>query len=140
LYSSATLKSGVRLAPGSGSWSNLSDRNVKTGVVPLDEAAVLAKVEVLPLSEWSYAAQGTAIRHIGPMAQDFYSAFRVGEDDRHIATVDEDGVALAAIKALSAQVRAQRTELTQRNRELGALQRRVDALASAVARLANPPR
>jgi len=28
-------------------------------------------------------------------------AFRVGEDDRHITSIDEDGVALAAIKALN---------------------------------------
>jgi regulator of replication initiation timing len=37
------------------------------------------------------------------MAQDFYAAFGVGEDDRHITSVDEDGVALAAIKALAVE-------------------------------------
>jgi cell division protein FtsB len=37
------------------------------------------------------------------MAQDFYAAFGVGEDDRHITSIDEDGVALAAIKALHAE-------------------------------------
>ena len=34
------------------------------------------------------------------MAQDFYAAFGAGIDDRHVASIDEDGVALAAIKAL----------------------------------------
>ena len=34
------------------------------------------------------------------MAQDFYAAFGVGEDDKHIATIDADGVALAAIQGL----------------------------------------
>jgi hypothetical protein len=38
------------------------------------------------------------------MAQDFRRAFGLGEDDRHIAVVDEEGVALAAIKALETQV------------------------------------
>ncbi|PYX88185.1 MAG: hypothetical protein DMG67_17760, partial [Acidobacteria bacterium] len=42
-----------------------------------------------------------AIRHIGPMAQDFYAAFHVGEDDRHITQVDEGGVAFAAIQGLN---------------------------------------
>ena len=37
------------------------------------------------------------------MAQDFYAAFKVGQDDKHIATVDADGIALAAIKALKAE-------------------------------------
>jgi len=35
------------------------------------------------------------------MAQDFYASFKVGADDRHIATIDEGGVALAAIKGLN---------------------------------------
>jgi len=74
---------------------------MKTGVVPLDDAAVLAKVAALPVSEWSYTSE-RGVRHVGPMAQDFYAAFGVGEDDRHITSIDEDGVALAAIKALHA--------------------------------------
>jgi hypothetical protein len=92
----------VRLAPGSGAWSNLSDRAMKTGVTPLDDAAVLRKVAALPVSEWSYTSE-RGVRHVGPMAQDFYAAFGVGEDDRHITSIDEDGVALAAIKALHAE-------------------------------------
>jgi trimeric autotransporter adhesin len=32
------------------------------------------------------------------MAQDFHAAFDLGTDERHIATVDADGVALAAIQ------------------------------------------
>jgi cell division protein FtsB len=37
------------------------------------------------------------------MAQDFYAAFGTGVDNRHITSIDEDGVALAAIKALHAE-------------------------------------
>ncbi|HEY0548440.1 MAG TPA: hypothetical protein VGF13_02495 [Verrucomicrobiae bacterium] len=45
-----------------------------------------------------------SVRHIGPMAQDFRSAFAVGENDRTITTVDADGVALAAIQGLNQKV------------------------------------
>jgi len=100
LYSSTSL-TGVALAPGSGAWSTLSDRRVKTGIADVDDARILAKLAALPVSTWSYKAQGTRVRHIGPMAQDFRAAFGLGEDDRHISTVDEEGVALAAIKALA---------------------------------------
>jgi len=31
--------------------------------------------------------QDASSRHLGPMAQDFYAAFGVGLDDKHIATV-----------------------------------------------------
>ncbi len=121
VYSSSKLASGVELAPGSGTWSSLSDRNAKANIVPADPQAILERVAALPVSEWSYRTENPHVRHLGPMAQDFYAAFRVGEDDRHITSVDEEGVALAAIKALEAQVRA----LTARDAELEA---RVDAL------------
>ena len=37
---------------------------------------------------------------MGPMAQDFFAAFGLGDSDKHITTVDADGVALAAIRGL----------------------------------------
>jgi hypothetical protein len=55
------------------------------------------------------------------MAQDFHAAFSVGEDDRHITTVDADGVALAAIQALYRLVR-------ERDVQIAALEARVAAL------------
>jgi hypothetical protein len=113
LYSSANLGSGVKLAPGSGSWSSLSDRAAKTDVASIDDARILAKVAALPFREWSYSAQGDGVRHLGPMAQDFRAAFGLGEDDRHISTVDEEGVALAAIKALAADAAATGTAIAK---------------------------
>jgi hypothetical protein len=94
---------GAMLAPGSGTWASASDRNLKTDVARIDDAAVLDKVAALPIERWSYKSE-RGVRHVGPMAQDFYAAFGVGEDDKHITSIDEDGVALAAIKALHARV------------------------------------
>ena len=58
--------------------------------------------------------------HAGPMAQNFYAAFGLGADDTHIATVDADGVALAAIQGLSRQAQTQSAALTARVSELEA--------------------
>lgn len=99
-YTNANLTSGASLAPGSGSWSSLSDRAVKTGLVAVNPKAVLDRLAAMPIYEWSYQAQGSGVRHLGPTAQDFKAAFGLGEDDRHISMVDADGVALAAIQAL----------------------------------------
>ena len=77
-----------------------SDRNVKENFAPVDAAEILEKVVALPISRWNYQADATT-PHIGPMAQDFHAAFGVGPDDTRIATVDADGVALAAIQALA---------------------------------------
>ncbi len=60
---------------------------------------------------WNYRSQDAAIRHIGPVAQDFYAAFGVGEDDRHISTIDADGVALAAIQGLYQVVQQKETRI-----------------------------
>jgi trimeric autotransporter adhesin len=100
LDSAGAPLSGVRLPPGSGSWESLSDSQAKSAVVPVDGSQVLAALMSIPVSTWSYRGQDPSIRHIGPMAQDFYSAFHVGTDNRYIGTVDEEGVALAAIQQL----------------------------------------
>jgi len=134
LYTNAAGTVGAQLAAGSGTWASLSDRRVKTAIVPLDDDAVLAKVATLPISRWSYKSEH-GVRHVGPMAQDFYAAFKVGEDDRHITSIDEDGVALAAIKALHAENAALRRTIAAMRAAQSAHDRRVDAeLASLEAR------
>jgi hypothetical protein len=138
-YTSAALTSGASLAPGSGSWSNLSDRSMKTSVQPLDDATVLAKVGALPVSEWSYRTE-PGVHHIGPMAQDFYAAFRVGEDDRHITTIDEDGVALSAIKGLYDDARRKDARIAALQRENGRIERELHAMAARIAALGRSTR
>jgi len=59
------------------------------------------------------------------MAQDFAQAFRVGDDDRHITTVDADGVALAAIQGLNRKLEE---ELRKRDREIRELKVLVESL------------
>jgi trimeric autotransporter adhesin len=140
-YSNEAGTSGVRLAPGSGTWGSLSDRNAKTGIVALDEDSILAKVVALPIDAWQYKSEA-GVRHVGPMAQDFYAAFGVGEDDRHITSIDEDGIALAAIKALHREHQRlsaafNRSQDSQRRDDarLAVLGRNVDRLDAAVATL-----
>ena len=97
-----------------------SDRNAKEQFKPVNAREVLAKVVGLPITEWQYKTQSDA-RHIGPMAQDFREAFALGRDEKHITSVDADGVALAAIQGLNEVVREQREaieKLATRNREL----------------------
>jgi hypothetical protein len=77
-----------------------SDRNVKENFGAVDIHGILSRLSTIPVETWNYKAQGPAIRHIGPMAQDFAATFGVGEDDRHINMVDAFGVTLASIQAL----------------------------------------
>ena len=74
---------------------------------------MLAKVAALPIATWNWKSQDAAIRHMGPMAQDFAAAFGLGETPRGINTVDSEGVALAAIKGLNAKVEEQQREIAE---------------------------
>src|SRR5688500_17070776 len=71
---------------------------------------MVQRVRELPISTWNYTSDDPAIRHIGPMAQDFAALFGVGADDRHIHPIDGQGVALAAIQGLAAELEALREE------------------------------
>ena len=76
-----------------------SDVNSKQDIVPVDGGNILEKLRSLEISEWSYK-DAPSDRHVGPMAQDFYTTFGLGHSDTGIATLDSSGIALAAIKAL----------------------------------------
>ncbi|MFH0909885.1 MAG: tail fiber domain-containing protein [bacterium] len=108
---SGTATSGVILAVGGNTWNNLSDRNVKENLAPIDVVDILERVAAMPITTWNMKTQDLAIRHIGPMAQDFHTAFPVGEDERYIPSSDADGVALAAIQGLYRVVQEQRKEI-----------------------------
>ncbi len=101
-----------------------SDRALKQGFSPVDARAVLERVASLPINSWAYT-NSPAVRHLGPVAQDFYAAFGLGTDDKHIATVDADGVALAAIQGLN-----QKVEETAKQKDA-----RIEALEERLQRL-----
>jgi hypothetical protein len=111
---------GVQLAAGGSAWSALSDRDSKANIASVDARWVMEKLASIPISTWNYRTQDAAIRHIGPMAQDFAAAFDVGEDDRHITTIDADGVSLAAIQGLYQIVQDKDRRISQLEAELQA--------------------
>lgn len=127
-YTHPALLLGVELHAGSGSWSNVSDVNVKENFRGLDGESVLDKLARMPVRSWNYKAQAPTIRHIGPTAQDFKAAFGLGETDRLISSVDADGIALAAAKALEARTRALIEENEALSRENDALRERIERL------------
>jgi hypothetical protein len=83
-----------------GSLTEMSDRNAKQDIDPVDHRQVLDKVKDLEIAEWSYI-DTPGVRHMGPMAQDFRAAFGLGLSDTGMATRDLSAVAVASIQALS---------------------------------------
>jgi MYXO-CTERM domain-containing protein len=122
-YTNTVLSSGVALGAGSGTWTSISDRNLKQDILAIDPEQVLAKLERIPIATWRYQTEESRALHMGPMAQDFHAAFGLGDSDRTIATVDADGVALAAIQGLA---RRQAAEISELRARLARLEQRAE--------------
>ena len=118
-----------------GTFNNNSDRNAKQNFVPVSSAQILDKVLELPVSEWSYK-DDPATRHLGPVAQDFRSLFNIGTDERHIAPIDEGGVAFAAIQGLNQKMEVESRRSAEKIQSLEAenagLKQRLDALEKII--------
>jgi hypothetical protein len=87
-------------------------------LVAADELEVLEKVAQLPIAEWTYKTNEDGVRHLGPMAQDFREAFGLEDDEKHLATLNTSGVALAAIQGLNAKLVEKDAEIEALKAEL----------------------
>jgi hypothetical protein len=126
---------GVVLTPGGTSWGSLSDRNVKENFAPVDGQDILKRLASTSIETWNCKAQDPSIRHIGPMAQDFYAAFSVGEDDKHISTMDADGVALAAIQGLYEMVQEKDEKIAAQQQQIDIQQNQISGLETRLAEI-----
>jgi hypothetical protein len=112
--------------------TEFSDANAKENFAPVDGQGVLEKLSEVPISTWSYRNDDPAVRHMGPTAQDFYAVFELGKDDRHIAPLDTNGVALAAAQELYRMVQERDAQIEALQRENAELTERLEALELAV--------
>lgn len=101
-YSDPNATMGVTLAPGGGSWSMISDQRKKRDLILLSPLNYQTQFLALPVSQWTYKNQRVA--HIGPMAQDMYSIFSVGEKPTAINMIDSDGITFLGIKMLNSML------------------------------------
>lgn len=123
----------------SGTLFQNSSRDTKLGIRSVDAAAVLEQVINLPIAEWSYRNDSPSIKHVGPMAEDFFASFGLGGTSKAISPLDTSGIALAAIQGLHGTVTARdqqiagllakQEQLEARNEELEA---RLRALETAL--------
>jgi hypothetical protein len=130
---STTNGNGAYVSEG-GTWQNGSSRSFKEAFQALDAEELLTKISELPVEAWRY--RGTQERHIGPVSEDFVSAFDVGtvkngrRDDKYLSPGDVAGVALAGVKELVQE----NQELSKQNQELRDM---LEKLAQRVNQLEN---
>ena len=98
----------------------------------MDGREILAKLAAVPITTWNAIGTDPAVRRMGPMAQDFYAAFGLGDDDKVITTGDLDGVALASIQGLYQIVQEQEGQIAALQQENADLQARLAAIERAL--------
>jgi hypothetical protein len=133
---------GCNLPAGSGVFNCTSSRTTKENFLNVKGEDVLARVRSLSVSTWNYIDEGRGVRHMGPMAEDFYKSFGLGTNNISIGVQDLAGVSLAAVKALdartanlqqsnaqlSATLQQKTAEVTQLRAELNGMEQRLAAL------------
>lgn len=95
----------------------------------ISESEILTKIRSLPVYRWSYLKEPNET-HIGPVAEDFYESFHLGNSDKHIAGLDLGGVVLGGIRALAEENKALKNEVNQLKDLVSELLERVEALES----------
>ena len=123
-----------------GIWHDVSDVNRKHLFTDVSGEDILARLRTLPVRSWSYRVDPDDVRHVGPTAQDFYAAFRLGRDDRTISAVDVGGVAMAGIKTLDERSLVQQQRIDALERENAELRARLDRIEAALAAQAPAPK
>ena len=115
---------GCNLPAGSGVFNCTSSRTTKENFVNVSGADVLARLTKVDISTWNYTAEGRNVRHMGPMAEDFFTAFQLGTGNTSIGVQDLTGVSLAAIKELHIRT----DQLQQKTAEVERLRQEVNQL------------
>lgn len=117
-----------------GSLTQNSDVNQKTNIESIDQYSILQRITEMPISQWQYK-DTLGENHIGPMAQDFYAAFGLGQSETGLSSIDTAGVALAAIKALASEnndLRQQIQSQADRLEELESQQIMMQTMVSSI--------
>ncbi len=104
--------------------AGVSDVAQKENRDPVEERQVLDRLLEIPIETWNYITEPDAIRHMGPMAQDFFEAYGLGADDR-LSAMDVQGVALASIQALHEIVQEKDAQIVELEARLTELEGRV---------------
>jgi phage shock protein A len=137
-----TGTTGCNLPAGSGVFNCTSSRTTKENFMAVDGDDVLGRLRKVPVTTWNYINEGGQVRHIGPMAEDFHSAFGLGTGNTSIGVQDLAGVNLIAVKALEARtaklqesnaqldasLKQKNAEVEQLRSELNSLRKTTDVL------------
>lgn len=127
----------VTVIEGQVAYTYTSDRNQKENFKTMDGDEVLRKIRDLTISSWNYKGQDPQqLRHYGPVAQDFFSAFGhdgigICGDSTTINSGDMAGIMMIAVQTLekrTAEIEKMKTENAELKATMTSLQAQIVAL------------
>jgi hypothetical protein len=135
IYSDSTSSVGVELEAGTSQWKVVSDRNLKENLEPVDPRSALERLSRVPVWTYNFIGADDCQRQMGPMAQDFFSAFGLGSSDTRIGMVDVVGATIAAVQGVNEVLAEKQVVIedlqrdnTDQARRIAELERRLAAL------------
>jgi trimeric autotransporter adhesin len=127
INATGAITTGCFVGPTLTGWSCTSDRSLKNQIKAISPRSVLEKLAAMPVTTWTII--GSNSRQMGPMAQDFYKSFGLGNTDTSINSIDAQGVAFAAIQGLNqklvADAKAKDATIASMQRELSAIKKKL---------------
>jgi uncharacterized small protein (DUF1192 family) len=79
---------------------------------------VLSRLRKIDVTSWNYISEGQQVRHLGPMAEDFFEQFKLGTGNTSIGVQDLAGVSIAAVKELDEQLQLKNAEIERLQNEV----------------------
>ncbi|MBN1867181.1 tail fiber domain-containing protein [Candidatus Sumerlaeota bacterium] len=115
-----------------GTLTESSNVALKENFQPVDGREVLERLSRVPVATWNFKSDDASVRHMGPTAQEFRESFGPGSDAEHIAPLDVNGVALAAIQQLHEDLKARESEIRTLKRANASLEARLKAIEESL--------
>jgi hypothetical protein len=104
---------GASLTSG-GAWTNSSSAALEDNLTVPDEAEIVKAFEILPLYHYNSKSEPESVKHLTPVAEDFYAGFGLGNDDKALSPADLAAVQGVVIKNLLKRVKELESKLATR--------------------------
>lgn len=117
------------------SWTCASSRTLKENFGEVNGEDILARLRGVPITTWTMRGAKDPVKHLGPVAEDFYDAFELGLGNTTIGMGDIDGVTFAAAQALEKRTTALKAEITARDEKISSLEQKAAMLEERLATL-----
>lgn len=110
------------------SWTCASSRDVKENFKMVGGEDILSNLRSVPFMTFNYINDKSLTRNFGPMAEDFFKAFKLGDNDKSINTHNLASISLAGVKALEERTANLQKENDRLRSQLTTLESRLQKL------------